>query len=164
MEYVTAVVCLGFPLLTVDGPRGVRGRWQWLVCGSGTGDIRNVGQWSACASWVGWGLGRVTADPPSGQCFLRTSWLNLNCCLFQDVDDPLLDMKTPVLFVIGQNSLQCHPEAMEDFREKIRAENSLVVVGGADDNLRWVHLPRDVRERMFVRGRIMTGQSDWRNN
>lgn len=55
---------------------------------------------------------------------------------FQDVEDPLLESKTPTLFVIGQHSNSCDIDGIEDLREKMKAENSLVVIGGADDNLR----------------------------
>lgn len=101
MEYLTAVVCLSFPLLTANGPRGV-----------GTHCFTSSCHRSAIELTHGTGL--------------------------QDVDDPLLDMKTPVLFVVGQNTLQCSIEGMEDFREKLRADNSMVIVGGADDKLRSV--------------------------
>ncbi|XP_060565534.1 KAT8 regulatory NSL complex subunit 3-like isoform X2 [Ruditapes philippinarum] len=53
-----------------------------------------------------------------------------------DADDPLLDSRTPTLFVIGQHANTSTVDDVEDLREKIRAENSLLVVGGADDNLR----------------------------
>lgn len=48
----------------------------------------------------------------------------------------LLDCRAPTLFVIGQHANTCTIDDMEDLREKMRAENSLVVVGGSDDNLR----------------------------
>ncbi|NWU98174.1 KANL3 protein, partial [Upupa epops] len=89
---------------------------------------------------IGWNTGALVACHVSPLFCRRASPLCAaapQCPLLpQDVDDPLLDMKSPVLFVIGQHSLQCSAEAMEDFREKLRAENSMVVVGGADDSLR----------------------------
>lgn len=56
-----------------------------------------------------------------------------------DVDDPLLESKTPILFVVGQNANTCNPDDLEDMRERMRAETSLLVVGGADDQLRVSH-------------------------
>ncbi len=53
-----------------------------------------------------------------------------------DIDDNLLESKTPTLFVVGQHATTCGIDDIEDLREKMKAENSLIVVGGADDNLR----------------------------
>lgn len=47
-----------------------------------------------------------------------------------------MDSKTPTLFVTGQNSTTSTIDNMEDLRERMKAENGLLVVGGADDNLR----------------------------
>ena len=47
-----------------------------------------------------------------------------------------MDSKTPTMFVIGQHSYTATIDNMEDLREKMKAENELLVVGGADSNLR----------------------------
>merc|ERR1719361_2724691 len=51
-------------------------------------------------------------------------------------DDPLLDMKTPTLFVVGENATQTRADDLEDIRERMRAETSMILLGGADDKLR----------------------------
>ncbi|XP_032596948.1 KAT8 regulatory NSL complex subunit 3 isoform X2 [Drosophila grimshawi] len=51
-------------------------------------------------------------------------------------DDRLLDIKTPILFIIGQNSARSSQEEMEGLRERMQSESSLLVVGSADDALR----------------------------
>ena len=56
-----------------------------------------------------------------------------------DADDPLLDSKTPTMFVIGQHSNTCSIDEMEDMREAMKVVTSMVVVGGADDMLRVSH-------------------------
>lgn len=56
-----------------------------------------------------------------------------------EVDDPLLDLKTPTLFVIGEMSTLSNIDDVEDMREKMKTETSLLVVGGADELLRVFH-------------------------
>lgn len=51
-------------------------------------------------------------------------------------DDHILDLTTPCLFLVGQNSSRTSPEEIEALREKMVAPTSLVVLGSADDGLR----------------------------
>ena len=53
-----------------------------------------------------------------------------------DVDDPLLELRTPTLFILGQLAPLSPLADIEDLREKVKAETFLVLVGGADDQLR----------------------------
>lgn len=145
MEYLTAVVCLGFPLLTVNGPRGV---WPKALSSFSIGFLSLMFYWTVrkkyCLLFFFF-FKNVTEK----QNFASASFSHI--AGLQDVDDPLLDMKTPVLFVVGQNALQCSTEGMEEFREKLRADNSMVVVGGADDNLRSVTALKIWKTQYFSR-------------
>ena len=51
-------------------------------------------------------------------------------------DDPLLEMKTPTMFIVGENASQTRSDDLEDIRERMRAETSMLLIGGADDKLR----------------------------
>ncbi|KZC05900.1 KAT8 regulatory NSL complex subunit 3, partial [Dufourea novaeangliae] len=51
-------------------------------------------------------------------------------------DDTLMDVRCPVMFVIGQNATLVRIDDLEDLREKMLVETSVVVVGTADDHLR----------------------------
>jgi len=71
-----------------------------------------------------------------------------------DADDLLLDCRTPTLFVVGQNATTCCIDDLEDMREHMQADTSLVVMGGADDRLRMSHSRRraeGVTQRMVDR-------------
>ena len=50
-------------------------------------------------------------------------------------DDPLLDCRTPCLFVVGQQASQCKIDDIEDTRERMRVETALIVVGGGKLNI-----------------------------
>lgn len=51
-------------------------------------------------------------------------------------DDTLMDIRCPIMFIIGQNATLVRPDDLEDLRQRIQVQTSLVVVGTADDHLR----------------------------
>lgn len=53
-----------------------------------------------------------------------------------EVDDPIYSCKTPTFFVVGQHASATNLDCLEDIREKLRVETGLLLVGGADDQLR----------------------------
>ena len=69
-----------------------------------------------------------------------------------DVDDPFLDLRTPTLFVLGQLAPLSPLADIEDLREKVKAETSLVVVGGADDQLRMCRKKKKLEGITQVKG------------
>lgn len=46
-----------------------------------------------------------------------------------------MDSDTPTLFIVGEHAQNCPITELENMRERMRAQNSLVVVSGANDNL-----------------------------
>lgn len=90
---------------------------------------------------VGWGVGaaincQVAAmEPVAGCVCLGFPMFTLDGSR-GDADDPILELRCPVLFVVGELATQCRPDDVEDMRERMRAESGMVLVGGADDHLR----------------------------
>ncbi|XP_028414974.1 KAT8 regulatory NSL complex subunit 3-like isoform X2 [Dendronephthya gigantea] len=104
-ESVCAVVCLGFPLLGVEGIRGESG-------------------------------------------------------------DSFLENKTPTMFVFGSLSTSCSLPDIEEFRRKLMSDTSLLVIGGADDQLRLTSAKRKMERvtQSVVDRRIMDDIGEFLNH
>lgn len=63
-----------------------------------------------------------------------------------NADDHILDLPTPVMFLIGQNSARSSQEEIEGLRERMIAPTSLVVIGSADDCLRVSKIKRKIEK------------------
>ena len=90
---------------------------------------------------MGWGVGAAInvqiAAMESVTCCVCLGFPMQTLAGFRgDVDDSIYDLKCPVLFVLGQNSSDSNLDDVEDMRGRMRSETGLVIVGGADSNLR----------------------------
>jgi len=90
---------------------------------------------------LGWGVGAAIAahvagvERLAGLVCLGFPVSTLAGCRGQ-AGDPLLELKTPVLFVVGERCSQAGTDDLEDLRERLGVETGLVIVGGADSKLR----------------------------
>ncbi|XP_058800499.1 KAT8 regulatory NSL complex subunit 3 isoform X2 [Phymastichus coffea] len=62
-------------------------------------------------------------------------------------EDTILDLRCPVMFIIGQHSTISRVDDIEDLRERMLVATNLVVVGSADDHLR-VSTSKKVAEKI----------------
>ncbi|CAG5121519.1 unnamed protein product, partial [Candidula unifasciata] len=56
-----------------------------------------------------------------------------------EIEDSFYTCKTPTLFVVGQHANSSSIDSLENIREKLKVETSLLLIGGADDQLRVSH-------------------------
>lgn len=105
-------------------------------------DIKRSGHQDRPIFLFGWGVAaaincQIASMESVSGCICMGFPLSTLAGMRGEVDDPcLLDIKSPVLFVAGQNAVDCKPDDLEDVREKMRCESGLVLVGGADSQLR----------------------------
>lgn len=143
--------CLGKVIvINMPPPRGEAGRrtpvnnylYQMVSATlSKVREIKHTGDSSRPVILLGWGVGAAIAAHVAGIERLA----GLVCLGFPvstlagwrgQAGDSLIDIKTPVLFVMGEKSGQAGSDDIEDLRERLSVETGLVIVGGADDNLR----------------------------
>lgn len=63
-----------------------------------------------------------------------------------NLDDRLVELQTPALFVVGQNATRTSQEQIEALREQMISPTALVVVGSADDCLQVTHAKRRLEQ------------------
>lgn len=71
--------------------------------------------------------------------------------------------KTPTLFVVGQHANTSSIDILENIREKLKVETSLLLIGGADDQLRISHakklscnVTQTMMDRYIMVGSVLT--------
>eukprot|EP00095_Tigriopus_kingsejongensis_P001974 maker-scaffold886_size84816-snap-gene-0.32 protein:Tk01974 transcript:maker-scaffold886_size84816-snap-gene-0.32-mRNA-1 annotation:"hypothetical protein L798_06361" len=105
-------------------------------------DIKRNGNQDRPIFLMGWGVAaaincQIASMESVSGCVCLGFPLSTLAGMRGEVDDPcLLDIKSPVLFVVGQNASDCKPDDLEDVRERMRCETGMIIVGGADTQLR----------------------------